>query len=80
MSILYHFFLLPQNNQCHDVYDLINHSGLDMIPVVQFGKLMGVLRPQIVELEDENTLDAQLRRYYPIRFSPTNPSSPVTMA
>ncbi|TOL42567.1 magnesium transporter, partial [Vibrio parahaemolyticus] len=40
-----YFSVAPEQSR-HDVYDLINHSGLDMIPVVQFGKLMGVLRPQ----------------------------------
>ncbi|MEX9603036.1 magnesium transporter [Providencia rettgeri] len=75
-----YFSVAPEQSR-HDVYDLINHSGLDMIPVVQFGKLMGVLRPQdIAELiEDENTLDAQLQGATTPLDEPYLTTSPVTL-
>lgn len=57
-----YFSVSPEQSR-HDVYELINNSGIDTVPVVQFGKLAGILRPQdIAELiEDENTQDAALQ-------------------
>ncbi|ELX8378538.1 magnesium transporter [Providencia vermicola] len=77
----HNYFSVSPEQSRHDVYDLINHSGLDMIPVVQFGKLMGVLRPQdIAELiEDENTLDAQLQGATTPLEEPYLATSPVTL-
>nr|WP_314263045.1 magnesium transporter [uncultured Moellerella sp.] len=59
----HNYFSVSPDQSRHEVCDLINHSGMDMVPVVQFGKLMGVLRPQDISelIEDENTLDAQLQ-------------------
>ncbi|AFH92692.1 TPA: magnesium transporter [Providencia stuartii] len=77
----HNYFSVAPDQSRHDVYDLINHSGLDMIPVVQFGKLMGVLRPQdIAELiEDENTLDAQLQGATTPLEEPYLATSPITL-
>ncbi|HBO21707.1 MULTISPECIES: magnesium transporter [unclassified Providencia] len=77
----HNYFSVSPEQSRHAVYDLINHSGLDMIPVVQFGKLMGVLRPQdIAELiEDENTLDAQLQGATTPLDEPYLTTSPVTL-
>lgn len=59
----HNYFSVAPDQSRHEVNDLINNSGIDMIPVVQFGKIVGVLRPQDISdlIEDENTLDAQLQ-------------------
>ncbi|OAT45677.1 MgtE family Mg/Co/Ni transporter [Proteus hauseri ATCC 700826] len=74
------FSVSPEQNR-HDVYQLISHSGLDSVPVMHFGKLVGVLRPQdIAELiEDENTLDAQMQGATSPLDQPYLDTSPVTL-
>ncbi|MBG3013084.1 magnesium transporter [Proteus faecis] len=74
------FSVSPEQNR-HDVYQLISHSGLDSVPVMHFGKLVGVLRPQdIAELiEDENTLDAQMQGATSPLEQPYLETSPVTL-
>lgn len=74
------FSVSPEQNR-HDVYQLISHSSLDSVPVMHFGKLVGVLRPQdIAELiEDENTLDAQMQGATSPLEQPYLETSPVTL-
>lgn len=74
------FSVSPEQNR-HDVYQLISHSGLDSVPMMHFGKLVGVLRPQdIAELiEDENTLDAQMQGATSPLEQPYLETSPVTL-
>ncbi|WP_193014658.1 magnesium transporter [Proteus sp. FME41] len=74
------FSVSPEQNR-HDVYQLISQSGLDSVPVMHFGKLVGVLRPQdIAELiEDENTLDAQMQGASSPLEQPYLETSPVTL-
>lgn len=45
----------------HEAVSLLSKNGLDIVPVLSHGKLVGVLRAKdIAELvEDENTDDAQ---------------------
>lgn len=75
-----YFFVSPEQTR-HDVYELINNSGIDTVPVVQFGKLAGILRPQdIAELiEDENTQDAALQGGSQPLDKPYLSTSPVTL-
>lgn len=75
------FFSVSPEQDRHDVYQLISHSGLDSVPVMHFGKLVGVLRPQdIAELiEDENTLDAQMQGATSPLDQPYLDTSPVTL-
>ncbi|OAT34804.1 magnesium transporter [Proteus myxofaciens] len=75
------FFSVSPDQNRHDVYQLINHSGLDSVPVMHFGKLVGVLRPQdIAELiEDENTLDAQMQGATSPLDQPYLETSPVVL-
>ncbi|PQQ30091.1 magnesium transporter [Photorhabdus hindustanensis] len=75
-----YFSVSPEQSR-HDVYSLINHSGMDSVPVIHFGKLVGVLRPQdIAELiEDENTLDAHLQGATLPLDQPYLSTSPITL-
>lgn len=74
------FSVSPEQNR-HDVSQLISQSGLDSVPVIHFGKLVGVLRPQdIAELiEDENTLDAQMQGATSPLEQPYLETSPITL-
>ena len=75
-----YFSVSPEQSR-HDVYELINNSGIDTVPVVQFGKLAGILRPQdIAELiEDENTQDAALQGGSQPLDEPYLSTSPFTL-
>ncbi|NHB90867.1 magnesium transporter [Photorhabdus cinerea] len=75
------YFSVSPEQPRHDVYSLINHSGMDSVPVIHFGKLVGVLRPQdIAELiEDENTLDAHLQGATLPLDQPYLSTSPITL-
>ncbi|WP_350307002.1 magnesium transporter [Photorhabdus viridis] len=75
-----YFSVSPEQSR-HNVYSLINHSGIDSVPVIHFGKLVGVLRPQdIAELiEDENTLDAHLQGATLPLDKPYLSTSPITL-
>ena len=75
------YFLVSPEQSRHEVYELINNSGIDTVPVVQFGKLAGILRPQdIAELiEDENTQDAALQGGSQPLDEPYLSTSPFTL-
>ena len=75
-----YFSVSPEQSR-HEVYELINNSGIDTVPVVQFGKLAGILRPQdIAELiEDENTQDAALQGGSQPLDEPYLSTSPFTL-
>ncbi|MFN6885421.1 CBS domain-containing protein, partial [Proteus mirabilis] len=75
------FFSVSPEQSRHDVYQLISQSGLDSVPVMHFGKLVGVLRPQDIAdlIEDENTLDAQMQGATSPLEQPYLETSPVTL-
>ncbi|ATM96623.1 MgtE integral membrane protein [Yersinia frederiksenii] len=75
-----YFFVSPDQDR-HEAVGLLAKCGLDIVPVLNHGKLMGVLRAQeIAELiEDENTEDAQRQGASMPLDEPYLQTSPVTL-
>ncbi|WP_392431734.1 magnesium transporter [Yersinia sp. HM-2024] len=75
------YFSVSPDQDRHESVGLLSKSGLDLVPVLSHGKLMGVLRAQdIAELiEDENTEDAQRQGASLPLDEPYLETSPITL-
>lgn len=75
------YFSLSPDQDRHEAASLLAKSGLDIVPVLNHGKLVGVLRAKdIAELiEDENTEDAQRQGASLPLDEPYLQTSPITL-
>ena len=75
------YFSLSPDQDRHEAASLLAKNGLDIVPVLSHGKLVGVLRAKdIAELiEDENTEDAQRQGASLPLDEPYLQTSPITL-